>query len=107
MKKILLQTTIEYAKADWSVERFSILAELLSGIIDEAGNRLCNENIAVSPLDALARIFILHFEPPLMGVFIGLHIVLPQRPLDDVGLTELPILVRPIYSFQKAFTLFF
>jgi hypothetical protein len=30
MKKILLQTTIPYAKDDWSIERFSILADLLS-----------------------------------------------------------------------------
>jgi hypothetical protein len=32
MKKILLQTTIPYAKDDWSIERFSILAEVLSEI---------------------------------------------------------------------------
>jgi hypothetical protein len=37
MKKILLQTTIEYTKDDWSVERFSILGDLLSGIEDESG----------------------------------------------------------------------
>jgi hypothetical protein len=32
MKKILLQTTIPYAKDDWSIERFSILSEVLSAI---------------------------------------------------------------------------
>ena len=40
MKKILLQTTIPYAKDDWSIERFSILAEVLSAIRDENGSRL-------------------------------------------------------------------
>src|SRR5437870_5919442 len=40
MKKILLQTTITYAKDDWSIERFSILADVLSAIQDEAGNKL-------------------------------------------------------------------
>jgi hypothetical protein len=40
MKKILLQTTIEYAKDDWSVERFSILANLLSTIEDDSATKL-------------------------------------------------------------------
>jgi hypothetical protein len=40
MKKILLQTTITYAKDDWSIERFSILADVLSGIRDETGSKL-------------------------------------------------------------------
>ena len=37
MKKILLQTTIPYTKDDWSIERFSILADVLSQIKDESG----------------------------------------------------------------------
>lgn len=40
MKKILLQTTIRYSRDDWSIERFSILAERLSRTEDESGNRL-------------------------------------------------------------------
>jgi hypothetical protein len=40
MKKILLQTTISYARDDWSIERFSILADVLSAIQDEAGRHL-------------------------------------------------------------------
>jgi len=40
MKKILLQTTIQHARDDWSIERFSILANLLSKIEDETGTRL-------------------------------------------------------------------
>ena len=36
MKKILLQTTIPYAKEDWSIERFSMLAEILSGVSNGA-----------------------------------------------------------------------
>ncbi|MGA3093091.1 MAG: hypothetical protein ABSD75_31230 [Terriglobales bacterium] len=39
MKKILLQTTIPYAKDDWSIERFSMLAEVLSDARDSSGNR--------------------------------------------------------------------
>ena len=40
MKTILLQTTITYAKDDWSIERFSTLADVLSSIQDESGNKL-------------------------------------------------------------------
>jgi hypothetical protein len=40
MKNILLQTTIEYAQDDWSIERFSILADVLSSIEDSAGRKL-------------------------------------------------------------------
>jgi hypothetical protein len=40
MKKLLLQTTIEHAEDDWSIERFSKLAELLSSIEDRSGTRL-------------------------------------------------------------------
>jgi hypothetical protein len=39
MKKILLQTTIPFIKDDWSVERFSMLAEILSSLRDDQGNR--------------------------------------------------------------------
>ena len=35
MKKILLQTTIPYTKDDWSIERFSILADILSTSSDD------------------------------------------------------------------------
>jgi len=40
MKKILLQTTIPYAKDDWSIDRFSKLGDLLSATRDESGSRL-------------------------------------------------------------------
>jgi len=40
MKKILLQTTIAYAKDDWSIERFSILTDVLSTIRDASGSPL-------------------------------------------------------------------
>lgn len=39
MKKILLQTTIPCVRDDWSIERFSMLAEMLSNSSDENGNR--------------------------------------------------------------------
>src|SRR5215475_10310437 len=40
MNKILLQTTIAYAKDDWSIERFSTLADVLSAVRDESGTKL-------------------------------------------------------------------
>jgi hypothetical protein len=40
MKKILLQTTIEQAADDWSIERFSILADLLSETEGQQGKKL-------------------------------------------------------------------
>lgn len=40
MKNILLQTTIPYAQDDWSIERFSLLTDYLSGLTDGAGERL-------------------------------------------------------------------
>lgn len=40
MKKLLLQTTIPYTKDDWSIERFSMLAQYLSELTDANGNRL-------------------------------------------------------------------
>jgi hypothetical protein len=39
MKKFLLQTTIPYTQDDWSIERFSTLAEILSASSDDHGNR--------------------------------------------------------------------
>jgi hypothetical protein len=39
MKNILLQTTIAYEADNWSIDRFSILADLLSKIEDESGNK--------------------------------------------------------------------
>ena len=39
VKKILLQTTIEYAEDDWSIERFSILADLLSANEEQPGKK--------------------------------------------------------------------
>ncbi len=39
MKKILLQKTIPYIQDDWSIERFSTLAEILSDSSDDNGNR--------------------------------------------------------------------
>ena len=38
--KLLLQTTIPYTKDDWSIERFSILAQYLSELTDANGNHL-------------------------------------------------------------------
>jgi len=52
MKKILLQTTITYAKDDWSIERFSILADVLSALRDESGIKLFQ--ITVRDRDNLA-----------------------------------------------------
>lgn len=40
MKRILLQTTIQYERNNWSIERFSVLADILTGVQDEFGNRL-------------------------------------------------------------------
>ena len=39
MKKILLQTTIAYEADNWSIDRFSILTDLLSRIEDESGSK--------------------------------------------------------------------
>jgi len=38
--KLLLQTTIPYTKDDWSIERFSVLAQYLSELTDANGNHL-------------------------------------------------------------------
>src|SRR5712691_9299454 len=40
MKNILLQTTIQYERDNWSIERFSILTDLLSKIEDESGRKM-------------------------------------------------------------------
>jgi hypothetical protein len=40
MKNILLQTTIPYERDNWSIERFSILVDLLSKIEDESGRKV-------------------------------------------------------------------
>src|SRR5260370_41648178 len=40
MKNILLQATIAYERDNWSIERFSILADLLSKIEDESGKKM-------------------------------------------------------------------
>lgn len=40
MKKLLLQTAIPYTKDDWSIERFSMLAQYLSELTDANGNHL-------------------------------------------------------------------
>lgn len=39
--RILLQTTIPFAKDDWHVGRFSLLRDELASLKDEAGNALC------------------------------------------------------------------
>jgi hypothetical protein len=62
MKKILLQTTIAYAKDDWSIERFSRLAEILSAMNDGSGSKLFHvmarnrENLASGDDRLLSRI---------------------------------------------------
>ena len=40
MKNILLQTTIEYAQDDWSIDRFSILTDVLSSMEDPSRRTL-------------------------------------------------------------------
>jgi len=39
--RILLQTTIPPAEDDWNIDRFSLLREHLSSLVDDAGKRLC------------------------------------------------------------------
>jgi len=39
--RILLQTTIPPTEDDWNIDRFSLLREHLSSLVDDAGNRLC------------------------------------------------------------------
>ena len=42
MKNILLQTTIPYTENDWHIGRFSLLADHLKSVTDDAGNALYN-----------------------------------------------------------------
>lgn len=39
--RILLQTTIPPAEDDWNINRFGLLREHLSSLVDDQGNRLC------------------------------------------------------------------
>ena len=78
MKKILLQTTIQYARDDWSIERFSILANLLSKIEDETGTRLFGitardrENLASGDDRILSKLDETDFDQLwLFGVDVG------------------------------------
>jgi hypothetical protein len=78
MKNILLQTTIERTADDWSIERFSILAELLSSIEDESGNKLFNvtarnrENLSSGDDRILSRLDESGFDQMwLFGVDVG------------------------------------
>src|SRR5262245_32618605 len=78
MKKILLQTTISYAKDDWSIERFSMLAGLLSVVQDESGNKLFHvtardrENVASGDDLVLSRLDQSDFDELwLFGVDVG------------------------------------
>lgn len=40
MKKILLQTTIPFSSDDWTIDRFSFVAEYLSSFTDESGTQI-------------------------------------------------------------------
>jgi hypothetical protein len=68
MKNILLQTTIEYAKDDWSIERFSKLAEFLSSIRSNDGKTLFRvtsrdrENLSTGDDPVLSRLDESDFE---------------------------------------------
>jgi len=62
------RTTIGYAKDDWSIERFSMLANVLSAIEDNSGGRLFNvvardrENLASGDDRVLSRLDETDFE---------------------------------------------
>jgi hypothetical protein len=78
MKKILLQTTIPYAKDDWSIERFSILTDVLSRIEDGSGSNLFHitardcENLASGNDPVLSRLDQSDFDELwLFGVDVG------------------------------------
>jgi hypothetical protein len=78
MKKILLQTTIAYAKDDWSIERFSILTDVLSTIRDAIGSPLFHvtardrENLASGDDPVLSRLDESDFDELwLFGVDVG------------------------------------
>src|SRR5215471_11702719 len=78
MKKILLQTTIPYARDDWSIERFSILTDVLSRIEDRSGSDLFHitardhENLASGNDPVLSRLDESDFDELwLFGVDVG------------------------------------
>ena len=78
MKNILLQTTIPHSPDDWSIERFSILAEVLWTIHDEVGRRLFSvtarnrDNLAPGDDRILSRIDESEFDELwLLGVDAG------------------------------------
>jgi len=78
MNKILLQTTIAYAKDDWSIERFSTLADVLSAVRDESGTKLFHitardrDNLASGDDRVLSRLDESDFDELwLFGVDVG------------------------------------
>ena len=78
MNKILLQTTIAYAKDDWSIERFSTLADVLSAVRDESGTKLFHitardrDNLASGDERVLSRLDESDFDELwLFGVDVG------------------------------------
>src|SRR6266480_907881 len=78
MNKILLQTTIERTRDDWSIDRFSTVTEILSSITDRAGNRLFHvtardrENLASGDDRVLSRLDQSDFDQIwLFGVEVG------------------------------------
>jgi hypothetical protein len=85
MKNILLQTTIPYEKDNWSIERFSILANVLSEMQDASGYKLFHvtardrENLASSDDRVLSKLDESDFDQLwLFGVDVGAGI----GPLD-------------------------
>ena len=78
MKKILLQTTTTYAKDDWSIERFSKLADVLSALQDESGSKLFHitardrENLSTGNDRVLSKVDDSDFDELwLFGVDVG------------------------------------
>jgi hypothetical protein len=78
MKRILLQTTIPYAKDDWSIDRFSRLAHVLSSIEDQSGSKSFEvvarnrENLASGSDRVLSKVDESDFDELwLFGVDIG------------------------------------
>src|SRR5262245_35423090 len=91
MKKILLQTTIAYAKDDWSIERFSELGDFLSAIHDQSGSRLFlvtarnRENFPSGDDPVLSRLDDSDFDELwLFGVDVGQGL----GPLDSSGISR-------------------
>jgi hypothetical protein len=90
MKNILLQTTIPYAKDDWSIERFSILADYLLSLSDDRGNKLYRvtarnrENNSTGDDKILSKLGSLDFDQLwLFGVDVGDGLT----PADCEGIT--------------------